>query len=693
MGDLGPARAGQSPYAAPLPAGELTGATASAAATAVPTSGSATTTVTTNSTTTPTPTPTTTHKKLTGTNGSSTNGTSAAAGASTSASKPTRVMLARGAACQTCRSRKVKCDGAMPICAQCKKSAAVKNLPLDEIRCVYERGGGPQRSKKVRSPSASTTSSSLSSRTGSQQQMSSGAFQQEIHRPGVSHVARPHLPPPSSIIAPRLDTPPPPLQSRPNGVGRKGLHLNEDVDAQGGLQRRATPELSAERESPRHAMLPPHQVTDTPVQQEHAPDDDDEEDEYSDLDDPLAASYPPGRPLQHQHEPAPKRRRTLSSMQPPFPAPPTPPVKGTHRVEDLHARIEALERQVEEQQRYHQHVVAQYQGQRSPAGMAQSPRSASYGLFSHVPPPPHPLTAPPGAHATLLAPPTPERTGTNTYTSSYAIQRSWSEIPDAAAAARMVSRPSTHHGAHHGLHHHGRVNGHGHSLSTASSSSLFPAQESSVRFTEPSPRSAPLLPKEDPDEEDGKRLLAAGLARPASSNGAGELHLVGIGSAANTSGSIKEGSSPQPSTPLTTGLHFLSCAQHEDWPCTLPSPSSLRRVLHALFGTSSALLVFLDRARLMASLDRPPTSQEFPHIALLHALCALAALASPLTAEKLAQWDPRDRPYWRAGGHASPIEHHFAHARLEVCKGADDAEAPSNLMQIIQAAVITSCAA
>ncbi|ORY75339.1 hypothetical protein BCR35DRAFT_306317 [Leucosporidium creatinivorum] len=55
-----------------------------------------------------------------------------------SSQRPVRAMLARGAACDLCRARKVKCDGARPICAQCLKSAKGN---ADACNCVYEGAG------------------------------------------------------------------------------------------------------------------------------------------------------------------------------------------------------------------------------------------------------------------------------------------------------------------------------------------------------------------------------------------------------------------------------------------------------------------------------------------------------------------------------------------------------------------------
>ncbi|GAA5875603.1 hypothetical protein JCM16303_000680 [Sporobolomyces ruberrimus] len=51
--------------------------------------------------------------------------------------KPIRPMLARGAACDTCRARKVKCDALRPHCSPCLKSAR-GNLVVAGEKCAYE---------------------------------------------------------------------------------------------------------------------------------------------------------------------------------------------------------------------------------------------------------------------------------------------------------------------------------------------------------------------------------------------------------------------------------------------------------------------------------------------------------------------------------------------------------------------------
>ncbi|GAA5845123.1 hypothetical protein JCM9279_005442 [Rhodotorula babjevae] len=48
--------------------------------------------------------------------------------------------LERGKACLTCRRRRVKCDGARPVCARCAKSARAHGEDPSSFVCVYDAG-------------------------------------------------------------------------------------------------------------------------------------------------------------------------------------------------------------------------------------------------------------------------------------------------------------------------------------------------------------------------------------------------------------------------------------------------------------------------------------------------------------------------------------------------------------------------
>ena len=63
------------------------------------------------------------------------------------AARPHRAMLPRGAACDLCRSRKVKCDAQKPVCGNCIKSARGN---LDSLNCVYEGPDSAKIPKKTR---------------------------------------------------------------------------------------------------------------------------------------------------------------------------------------------------------------------------------------------------------------------------------------------------------------------------------------------------------------------------------------------------------------------------------------------------------------------------------------------------------------------------------------------------------------
>ncbi|GAA5866124.1 hypothetical protein JCM1840_005080 [Sporobolomyces johnsonii] len=49
-------------------------------------------------------------------------------------------ILSKGAACATCKARKVRCDAIKPACTACRRSARFKGLNPDEVVCSYFDG-------------------------------------------------------------------------------------------------------------------------------------------------------------------------------------------------------------------------------------------------------------------------------------------------------------------------------------------------------------------------------------------------------------------------------------------------------------------------------------------------------------------------------------------------------------------------
>ncbi|GAA5914990.1 hypothetical protein JCM8208_005024 [Rhodotorula glutinis] len=66
--------------------------------------------------------------------------------------------IARGLACQTCRKRKLKCDGAKPACGACARSATIHGDDVDVLVCSYD---DPAVKKKRASPTSAAKVAAL----------------------------------------------------------------------------------------------------------------------------------------------------------------------------------------------------------------------------------------------------------------------------------------------------------------------------------------------------------------------------------------------------------------------------------------------------------------------------------------------------------------------------------------------------
>ncbi|GMK55398.1 hypothetical protein CspeluHIS016_0204540 [Cutaneotrichosporon spelunceum] len=79
------------------------------------------------------------------------------------------------------------------------------------------------------------------------------------------------------------------------------------------------------------------------------------------------------------------------------------------------------------------------------------------------------------------------------------------------------------------------------------------------------------------------------------------------------------------------------------WPRNLPEPSVTLSLLEVFFEIVPNIPRILHRARFMARLNLPPTHSNFPHPALLHAICSLtAAWIEPTTDDLASHFPPAD---------------------------------------------------
>jgi hypothetical protein len=82
---------------------------------------------------------------------------------------------------------------------------------------------------------------------------------------------------------------------------------------------------------------------------------------------------------------------------------------------------------------------------------------------------------------------------------------------------------------------------------------------------------------------------------------------------------------------------------YNNWPPRLPTPDLLRHLLHTFFVSHPHASRLLHRPTFMASLDHPPNHPNFPTLSLLHAICALTSIWSPLV-EQESMPDLQTRP-------------------------------------------------
>ncbi|CCA69156.1 hypothetical protein PIIN_03056 [Serendipita indica DSM 11827] len=79
-----------------------------------------------------------------------------------------------------------------------------------------------------------------------------------------------------------------------------------------------------------------------------------------------------------------------------------------------------------------------------------------------------------------------------------------------------------------------------------------------------------------------------------------------------------------------------------NWPERLPAPPLLHNLAETFFSCHPHATRLLHRPTFMASLALPPNHADFPALSLLHAICALASLWSPLVERRDVQKSPQE---------------------------------------------------
>ncbi|KAG8940390.1 hypothetical protein FRC04_005274 [Tulasnella sp. 424] len=91
-------------------------------------------------------------------------------------------------------------------------------------------------------------------------------------------------------------------------------------------------------------------------------------------------------------------------------------------------------------------------------------------------------------------------------------------------------------------------------------------------------------------------------------------------------------------SPPTAGLSQLS---HQTWPLNIPPPDLLHHLVETFFASVPFAARLIHRPTFMTNLQQIPTSPDFPHVSLLHAICAIASLYSPVIRDPPAKnFDP-----------------------------------------------------
>ncbi|KIO22819.1 hypothetical protein M407DRAFT_27693 [Tulasnella calospora MUT 4182] len=77
----------------------------------------------------------------------------------------------------------------------------------------------------------------------------------------------------------------------------------------------------------------------------------------------------------------------------------------------------------------------------------------------------------------------------------------------------------------------------------------------------------------------------------------------------------------------TTGPSQLS---HQTWPLNIPPPDLLHHLVKTFFNSVPMATRLIHRPTFMTNPQQIPTSPDFPHVTLLHAICGIASLYSPI---------------------------------------------------------------
>lgn len=118
------------------------------------------------------------------------------------------------------------------------------------------------------------------------------------------------------------------------------------------------------------------------------------------------------------------------------------------------------------------------------------------------------------------------------------------------------------------------------------------------------------------------------------------------------------------------------------WPPSLPQPTIVNHLISIFFRRAIVPSSFINQSRLLAALLLPPSHPEFPHPALIHAICAFACVF--VSKDTLGFEGIGRRKYWETETH--PRDYHFKCAREEIDIAV--VTMSKNLFQVLQAVIL-----
>ncbi|KPV74257.1 uncharacterized protein RHOBADRAFT_54102 [Rhodotorula graminis WP1] len=117
------------------------------------------------------------------------------------------------------------------------------------------------------------------------------------------------------------------------------------------------------------------------------------------------------------------------------------------------------------------------------------------------------------------------------------------------------------------------------------------------------------------------------------------------------------GSTSGASPPFTPPSDPLFDLFYPGWPRDLPVPEVTHRLIDVYFAKPHMCRDVVNEVKFRTAMTLPPTSDGFPHTALIHIMCAIAALMVPDDYLK-------GETYWRSA--SKPVEYHLARCKLSL---------------------------